>query len=65
MLMYHDVLYLKKDTLPPGLELNVPVGPAPTLLKLIVDGLLMPRPLAADFFLAISRTSENRKSDNS
>ena len=57
--------YLKKKSLPPGLEFNVPVGPTPTLLKLIVDGLLKPRPLAADFFFEISRTSENRKSDNS
>ena len=39
--------------------------PAPTVRKLIVLGLLSPKPLEADFFLEISKTSENKKRPNS
>ena len=38
---------------------------APMVRKLIVLGLLSPKPLEADFFLEISKTSENKKRHNS
>ena len=40
-------------------------GAMPTFRRLMVDGLRSPSPLAADFFLEISITSENRNKDNS
>ena len=41
------------------------IVPAPMVRKLIVLGLLSPKPLEADFFLEISKTSENKKRHNS
>ena len=41
------------------------IVPAPMVRKLIVLGLLSPKPLEADFFLEISKTSENKKRPNS
>ena len=47
------------------LFVKVAVVPAPAVRKLIVLGLRSPRPLEADFFLEISKTSLNRKRQSS